>query len=326
MSEVLGAAGQVASAYIQASAIKDAADAQIAALERQRDFVYNQLEPGRVNQQAIAADIDQARNRLAAQGLVDPALLQSRYNAEEAISRQAGALGAGSEAGKLGTLAAGEAATGVKGMGDLKTRLIDEALKELNAGATLPPDVQAELVKAGLEKSGSVTGKASAQGTGGTILRTLLGTAGLALKSQRQEKAAKLGEAAQGLEESRQRILGTLFPNLSNVQLNQLQGQQRVLQQSQDLMPEVGLGGNDIANIWLARVGATNQLSRAAADAAARSGTGVANAWASGLGGATRYASSLPTTAQTYTRLFGGGGGGSADADYTNAALNSFSF
>ena len=289
---MFGAVGAVAGAAIQANAIENAAEKQIRALERQRAFVFQQLDPATIAPQATAADLDQIRNQLSAQALFDPSLLQSRYNAEDAILKQAGELGAGSTASRVGGVAANEAVAGVKGMGDLKTRLIDEALKELDAGATLPPDVQAELVKSGLERSGMVTGAASPRGVGGNILRELIGTAGIALKAQRQERAAKLGESAQGLEESRQRILGTLFPNLSTVQINQLTGQQNVLGQSEALKPTVGLSGADVAQLWLQRVGATNQLSQAAAAAQGRAGQSIAEAWRQGLASAIPYASS----------------------------------
>lgn len=304
MSDIFGAVGAVAGAAIQANAIENAAEAQIRALERQRRFVFQQLDPATIGGQATAADLDQIRNRLSAQALVDPSLLQARYNASDAVLRGLGELGPESTATRVGGVAADEAVAGIPGMGDLKTRLIDEALKEINAGATLPPDVQAELVKAGLERSGQVTGRSGATGLGGNVLRELIGTAGLALKAQRQERAAKLAGDAQALEESRQRILGTLFPNLSTVQLNQLSGQQGVLNQSNAMVPEVGLSGQDVANIWLARVGATNQLAQSAADAQARAGMGIAQAWQQGLGNAVGYAANaLPSTANFGTSL-----------------------
>lgn len=305
---IFGAVGSMVSAGITADAIEDATEAQIEALERQRRFVFNQLDPSRIGGQATSADLDQIRNSLAAQGLFDPSLLQARYNASDAILREAGKLGAESQATKVGDAATQEAIAGVPGMQDVKTRLIDEALKELDAGAALPPDVQAELVKAGLERSGQVTGRASGQGAGGTVLRELIGTAGLALKAQRQERAAKLAESAQGLEESRQKILGTLFPNLSTVQLGQLAGQQNVLKQSDEMVPNVGLSGQDVANIWLARVGATNQLAQAAADAQARGGMAAAQVFGQGLGQAVGYgASAISPLASAFGNLYNTG-------------------
>lgn len=290
---IFGAIGQVAGAAITADAIEDATKAQIEALERQRTFVFNQLNPSRINTLATSADIDQVRNRLALQGAIDPAMLQARYNSQDAILKASQGLGADSTAQKTGEIAAKEAVAGVKGMDQVKSALIDAALKEIEAGATLPPDVQAELVQTGLEKSGMVTGKAGAQGVGGQLIRQLIGTAGINLQGERQKRAAALSGAAQELESSRQSILQNIFPNLSAVQLNQLQGQQGVLQQSNSMVPQVGLSGSDIANIWMARVGATNQLAQSAADAAARGGMGVAQAWQPAIGAAIRGAGSL---------------------------------
>jgi hypothetical protein len=292
---IFGAVGSIAGAAITADAIEDATEMQIEALQRQRDFVFRKLDPAKINQLATSADIDQVRNRLALQGAIDPAMLQARYSMQDAILKGANNLGADSTAQQVGQVAANEALAGVKGMDKVKEGLIDAALKELSAGATLPPDVQAELVQTGLERSGMTTGKASAQGVGGQLIRQLIGSAGINLQAERQKRATELAGAAQDLEASRQSILQNIFPNLSAVQLNQLQGQQGVLQQSNSMVPQVGLSGSDIANIWMARVGATNQLAQAQADAAARGGMGVAQAWQPAIGAGIRGAGDLLT-------------------------------
>lgn len=310
MSDVFGAVGQVAGAAITASAMKDAAETQARALEQQRNFVFSQLDPDKINALAGAADVNQAQNRLALQGAIDPAMLQARFDSQDAILKASHGLGADSTAMKVGETAAQEALTGVAGMDQVKASLIDAALKEINAGATLPPDVQAELVQTGLEKSGMVTGKAGAQGVGGQLIRQLIGSAGINLQGERQKRATALAGAAQELEASRQSILQNIFPNLSAVQLNQLQGQQGVLQQSNSMVPQVGLSGSDIANIWMARVGATNQLAQAGADARAAGGMAAAQAWQPAIGAAIRGAGSLmPTTRQAWGSLFGSGAG-----------------
>jgi hypothetical protein len=206
-------------------------------------------------------------------------------------------------------------------MDQVKASLIDAALKEISAGATLPPDVQAELVQTGLEKSGMVTGKAGAQGVGGQLIRQLIGTAGINLQGERQKRATALAGAAQELEASRQSILQNIFPNLSAVQLNQLTGQQNVLNQSNSMVPQVGLSGSDIANLWMARVGATNQLAQAGADARAAGGMAAAQAWQPAIGAAIRGAGSLmPTARQAWGSVFGpsttSGYGGDTAADF----------
>lgn len=286
MSDLFGGIGQVAGAAIQASAIKDATQMQIDALQKQRDFTFQQLDPATINAQALQASQEQAVNRLALQGQVDPALLGQRYTAEGALADQTAQLGNG-PAQAVGDVAAQQAIQGTQQTTDAKTALIDAALQNLKAGATLPPDVQAELVQTGLEKTGQMTQTSDAQGFGGTILRKVLGTAGIQLQQQRQQNAAALAGQAQNLEQSRAQILGNLFPNLSSVQLNTLQGTENAFNTSNNALPQAGLSGNDIANVWLARVGASNQLAQSQANAAAQGAIGQAQAWAPAIGGAT---------------------------------------
>lgn len=318
MSEIFGAAGQVASAAITANAMENATQMQIDALEKQKEFVYNQLDPSKIGDYATSQDAQRAKDRLALQGITDPELLKQRYASQKSITDQLEGLGKG--VNDVSGVAAKEAIAGVPGMKQAQQQLIDAALKELSAGATLPPDVQNEIVQTGLERAGSTSGAASAHGFGGQILRTMLGKAGIELQNQRQAKAAALTDAASTLESRRQQILGTLFPNLSSVQLNTLKGTQGVLAQSNGMVPEAGLGGTDIANLWLARVGATNQLAQSSADAAARGGAAQAQAWNTGLGAAVGYgASALPSTASLWKSVMGGSGGGGGDAALNDA-------
>jgi len=289
--EIFGAVGSLLSAKMQADAIKEATELQIRALERQREFVYDELDPTKIGGAGTKADIDRAMARLALQSQVDPDLLAARYKASRMLLGDLDKLGAAdSDTSRVSKVVVDEAIAGIPGMQEAKQRLVDAALAELEMGATLPPDVQAELVKAGLETSGMTTGTANATGFGGQLIRQILGSAGVALKKQRQDQAAGLLGQAQSLEQSRQQILGTLFPNLSTVQLNTVAGKQSILEQSNKMVPEAGLGGSDIANLWLARVGATSKLDQSAADAAARGAFGQAQAWQAGLGSMIPYA------------------------------------
>lgn len=273
---------------------------QLAALDKARDYLFSNLDPNVVGASALAADISNAKNRLAEQATLDPDLLASRYETEGRIRKQAGELGLTSKAVQDQAVAEALGAPSTATQG--KQALIDAALGELSAGATLPPDVQAELVKAGLEKGGMVTGTASGRGTGGRITRELIGSAGLALKQQRQQQAAALLGQAQNLENSRSQILGQLFPSLAQTQLGVLGGEESVLNQSNAIMPNAGLSGSDVANLWLARVGASTSLSKDAANVAARGAQGVAQAWQPAIGAASNFAaSSLPTFKQAVT-------------------------
>lgn len=298
--------------------MKEATQMQIDALEKQRDFVFSQLDPAIINQQARSADVNRAQNQLALQGIIDPSLLQTRYDAQGVIAQQLGQLsGAGSDVSAAATQ---EALAGVPGLEEARNKLIDAALSELNAGATLPPDVQAELMQAGLERAGQTSGAASAEGFGGNILRKVLGTAGLELQAQRQQRAAALTSAAQDLEGKRQTILQSLFPSLANVQLNKLTGAQNALNTSAALAPEAGLSGQEIANLWLSRVGATNMLSNQMAQAGAQGALGQAQA----LGGL--FAGLGRTAGGAFNAWQGGGSGGAAGNQAANNALSALGY
>lgn len=285
---IFGAAGSIIGAKMAADAQKEATEAQIKALERQRKFVYSELEPAKINRAALAADTERAKNQLALQGVVDPELLRQRYASQAAISQQLQDITSGEAvADQVAAQAAQEALAGGGVAAQAKQQLIDAALRELSLGATLPPDVQAELVQTGLQRSGQSSGGAGGGGFGGQILTTQLGSAGIALQKQRQDQAVGLLGRAQELENSRAGILGSLFPALQSGSLNKLSAASNVLKQSDDLSPEAGLAGTSIANIWLARVGATNQLAQDAAEAAARGGQAQAQYLNTAIGAAT---------------------------------------
>lgn len=290
MGEIFGAVGSVAAAGISANAVKNATEAQIKALERQRKFVFNELDPARVGSAATAADRERIQNQLALQALVDPELLRQRYAAQAATSEQLeGLLSEESEAARVATQAAQEALAGAPRMQQAKEALIDAALRELQLGATLPPDLQAEIVQTGLQRSAATTGGPGGSGFGGNILTTALGSAGLQLQADRQQRAAGLLEAADNLERSRASILGSLFPNLQSAGLSKLSAADTVFKTSAAAVPEAGLTGESVANLWLARVGATNQLAQQSADAAARGGFAQAQLLNTGIGNAAGY-------------------------------------
>lgn len=288
---LFGAVGGIVGGMLQAGAIEDATKAQIKAIEKQRQFVFDQLNPKKIANKARIADTNRAQDRLRLQGIVDPELLKQRYDSQKQISDRLAGL-TGDEADKVASTAASEAIRGTQGLEDIKTKLIGEAMNELNAGATLPPDVQAELVQAGLERTGQTTGS-SASGVRGNILRELIGSAAIQLKADRQKRATELAQAAQDMDVKRQAVLGQLFPNLVQKSVSKLGAAQGVLAQSNQMVPEAGLGGTDIANLWLARVGATNQLAQSAADVAARGAIGQGAAWANAIGAGVKGAGDL---------------------------------
>jgi len=262
---------------------KEAAKIQAKAIAEAQKFVFKNLDPAVISGMATAADVENQKQRAALQAILDPALSQLRYQSQNQLLEQAGQIGQGPQ-DQLAQQAAMEAMAGGAPTQDLKTRLIDAALTELDAGATLPPDVQAELVQAGLERAGMVTGRAGPTGIGGTLIRQEVGQGALKLQADHQARAQSLIQSASNLEAQRQQILQGLFPALQAKDVSQNSMAQSGLLTSEGLRPEAGLSGSDIANIWLARVGATSQLQQQAGAVRAAGALGAAQAWAPAIG------------------------------------------
>lgn len=305
---------------ITAKAQRDIAAKQIAALERQRDFVFKNLDPEKLGPMAEKADIKNAKARLALQKELSPELYAARGEAEKSIREQLKSLGISSD--KVADQAVKEALSGADVAAQGKQQLIDAALKQLSLGATLPPDVQAELVKAGLEKGGMVTGAASPKGIGGQLTRQLLGSAGIQLQQQRQQQAVGLLGQAQNLEQSRAQLLGQLFPNLVQSQLARTTGTQGILGGINAQMAPVGLSGGDVLNLWLARVGATTNLAREGIQANYLGQQNVLAAQQKGWGAASNFAANtIPASTSSYWKsapastggTWSGSGGGNFD-------------
>jgi len=295
-----------------------ATTSQMKAIKTQREYLFKNLDPAVIGAASLAADQARAKNQRALQGQIDPNLLASR---DLATANMASELAKnGKQAQEVADRAVSEATTGPQTV-DQKNALIDAAMKQLALGAKLPPDVQAELVQSGLEKSGMVTQGASAQGMGGTMLRTILGQAGVNLQMQRQQQAEGLLASASNLEAQRQNVLNTLFPNLSSLQTANMSRDNAAFNMSQAGMPAAGMSGTDVANIWLARVGAANSLTQQAGQVQAAGAMAQAGAFNSGAGSmgvnlnqaidiGKKIFSSSGSTATDYSGGYGGAGGG----------------
>src|SRR6185295_14930404 len=85
MGDILGFVGDIGSSAINASASKHVTQMQLDALQKQQQLVYNSLDPNVIGPQATSADVQRAKQQLALQGQIDPALLSTRYAASGGI-------------------------------------------------------------------------------------------------------------------------------------------------------------------------------------------------------------------------------------------------
>jgi len=312
---LLGGAGAIASGIINNDAISEATKLQSSALQSVISRIQNEMTPAQLQQIATLGDTQRATQQQQLLAKIYPGLFAAQKTAENSLAAQAGGFGSQSLASQVGAKAASEALSAPSTAGG-QQQLIDSALAQLKQGATLPPDVEAQLVQAGLESSGMVTQHASGQGVGGQQIRTLLGTAGIQLQQQRQQQAASLLTQAQQLETQRQNVLQSLFPNLSQVQLQQAGGAGSIFGLTSSATPQAGLSGTSLANAWLQRIGATNQATEQLAGVQGAGKLAQAQNWSNtigtltGSGGNAAGGGGKGGGGGLLSGIMGGGGGG----------------
>jgi hypothetical protein len=283
VGSLIGGLTQLGGAAIQSNAMKDAMKMQIDAINQQRELIRSELAPEKVAPMVSEADRQRAMSMLALQGKIDPALLAARYQASSNI------LGAlqqpGGAAEDLASQLISEIQQPSAGLEAVKTALIDRALDQMAAGATLPPDVQAEIIKAGLEKTTASGVGASRSGLAGETAKKILGQAGIALQQQRENQAMNLTKTADELATRRAQLLASVFPQLKNLQTQNLQNALTSLTTSNALVPESGMSGGDLLNLLKARVGAEQSLTAQEGAARADLAKGLGSVWSGALGG-----------------------------------------
>lgn len=314
---LLGAGGNVMGSIVAQKAINDATKNQGKAIDNIRAYTQAQMDPALVNEQALAADTAQAKNRLALQAQIDPELAKQRTVSEQMLSSQLGGIGS-SDSDKVAAAAAAGAVAGDPALESTKQQLVAAAMQELQAGAKLPSDVQAQLMQAGLQQSGNTTGAASGAsgGVGSSILSQVLGTAGIQLQAQRETQAASLATAAGNLDAQRQQILQGLFPKLQQQQMGNISATSGILQQSNAMLPQAGMSGTQTANLWLARVGAMNNLAsqKAQVQYAGTLGYGQARASMIGSIASLGQGGGGQQSASNMSSMFGSSGAGAASS------------
>lgn len=308
MGEILSAGGAIVAGAVTADGIKSAERSQLAAIQKSLENVNAGMDPNTVSDIATTAGQKQAVSQLALQKLIDPSLAETRQVAGADILKSVQDINnPNSNSNLVAQAATDNALNGFGGLDQGKSALIQAALDQIKAGATLPPDVQAEFVKAGLERAGGATGAATGTGLGGNILRNVLGTAGLNLQMQRQSQAAGLLQQAGVLQQQKTNTLQTLFPSLAQTQLANLTGTSNALDLSNKMVPNTGLSATDTANLWLQRIGAQNALYTGKGTVEAQSKLGQAQAWAQAIG----------TAANSIGSMVGGTGGGQGKSGFT---------
>lgn len=265
IAAVVVAAGSAASAVVSKNAADKSAKAQKKGVEQQNQLLKNNMNPDKLNNLAQRFDKDRARNRIEFQKEIDPELAALRQKGKEELLAQANANPETRQSGLVAKELFNEVKEQDPRMQAIKDSLITRAQQELNAGATLPPEFQAELVRTGLN-TGSQAGIGFDKSTIGGGVAQVLGAAGLQLKQARENQAVQLAGAAQNITNARVNILATVFPKLRDLESVNRQDALVNFQVADNALPQVGLTGQDAVNIQIAKTKAKGALLQKGAD------------------------------------------------------------
>lgn len=265
IAAVVVAAGSAATAVVQKNAADKAAGAQKKGVEQQNQLLKGNMNPDKLNALATRFDKDRAKNRIEFQKELDPELAALRQKGKEELLAQAELDKTTTDSAKVAKELFNEVKQADPRMQALKESLITRAQADLDAGATLPPEYQAELVRAGLTQASQGGIGFDKSTIGGGVARAL-GSAGLQLAAARANEAQQLAQSAQNITNSRVNILATVFPKLRDLESVNRQDALVNFQVGDSALPQVGLTGQDAVNIQIAKTKAKGALLQKGAD------------------------------------------------------------
>lgn len=264
---VVGAVGaglSVYSAYKEGQAAKKAAKQRAAGVQGLETVDLEELK-----KLVEDTDLERYRRAFSAQAEIDPEFAKLRQEGAKSLLE---ILASDKEAAKAYSPAlAGliEKTANDRDRELLINQLTARAQQHLAEGAKLPADIQAELVRAGLERAGTSGFSVEGRGAGGVSIRQLLGTAGLQLQAAREQAAASLAQTASVLRQGQTSALQSLLA--LDQQLRQARGQLAgaALTAGSSALPSIGLTGGQLGDVYLANQELLNKKTLALADAKA---------------------------------------------------------
>lgn len=215
MGQILSAGSSVVTGLIEKDAADRAYATQKKGIAQQQKLLKNTFDPNRLNELVNKYDKGFLEKRLELQKELDPELYALRQQGKENLLKELGRDNDTRQSARVASKLFEENIQPDQQAEQLKDKLFNEANQALAAGATLPPDLQRELVKAGVAGASGSGFKIDRQAIGGPVA-SAVGSGALALQQQRQQQAIQLGQAAQGLKDARTRILSNIFPTIQS--------------------------------------------------------------------------------------------------------------
>lgn len=273
-------------------------EAEKKAFEIQRKAIESLkgIDVGKAERTIAQKDIEHYNRSLDFFRQKNPELARAREEAMSGFEKSVGeAAGFFDEQKKLFQQQVAEAAPDPI-VDDIRRTLMEQTQANLKRGAQLPPEFQAELVKAGLEAD--VSG--SRQGTLATRLGTTLGAAGIELEAKRRQEAAMALQLDQALTQARQGILGNLVSQAAAIPAGQAQFYSTANEVTNAMVPNIGLKGMDVFQLEEANRALENEKIMKIADLRAKDRLSMGN----------RDTSMINRGAELLSSLSGGGAAG----------------
>jgi len=217
MGQVLSGGSSVVTGLIEKDAADRAYQTQKKGIQRQEALLKDEYDPNRINVLVNKYDKGFLQKRLELQKELDPELAQLRQRGKESLLSELGQDNSTRQSQQVANALFNENVKPNEAQERLKDKLFSEANAELQAGATLPPELQAELVRAGVSGAAGSGFAIDKNAIGGTVAHAI-GSEAVRLKQLRQNQAMQLGQAASGLQDARARILQSIFPTVQTAE------------------------------------------------------------------------------------------------------------
>lgn len=322
MGQALSSGASIISGVLEKKAADKAYKTQKKGVTRQQEMLKESYDPSRINELVTKYDRGFLQKRLDLQKEFDPELAELRQRGKENLLSELGREPASRQSTQVATQLFQENIRNSAGAEALKDKLFAEANTALAAGATMPPEFQAELVRAGVAGASGSGFTLDKKAIGGPVA-SAIGSGAIQLQQLRQNQAVQLGQAGQQLADARAKILSGIFPTIqSSEQMNEARSAAAFAIGNENL-PSGGVTGREAASFDIQGREGQRQLTGQKFDMKAQKGLRDA-AFMNNLIGTMASAGGMLFQPQQYNTGFGadvgqvmqppaGGGGGGGD-------------
>jgi hypothetical protein len=252
MGSILGTAASIAERFTDEKAMNEAYAAQRNGLNAQRDALSQDYNIERITNLVQQYDKGYLDRRVALQKQYEPEMYAAGQQARKDLLAQAQTPASSLESTRVAKQLFSENIDQNPELKKLKDTVIQKANDLLQLGGSLPPEYQAELVRAGVGASAQAGIKPGERSVGG-VVSNVLGSAGEKLRQARNLEASQLAGTAQAMTESRAKILGSIFPTIQSSEQSNLGRAAGIFQlaNSTEAGTGTGLTGRETLNLDL---------------------------------------------------------------------------